>query len=226
MNKVEFIEELKKRLEGLPSEEIENAINYYSEYFEDAGIDDETDVTISLGTAKEVAEQIILEYSLRNSEEIVKVNLSKDNENKYNEDEYNTKYFSNEEYNNKKEKKSKLPIILISILAVLASPLLLGLGIGAVATIFGLAVGLFAIVVSIIFGGGACILGGIVCIIATLFAVAQSGVPTTILFIGISLIIIGIGIMFLWLSIKGFKLLILVCKKLIAKITKRGGKHE
>ena len=87
MNKVEFIEEIKKILEGLPSEEIENAINYYSEYFEDAGIDDETDVTISLGTAKEVAEQIILEYSLRNSEEIVKVNLSKDNENKYNEDE-------------------------------------------------------------------------------------------------------------------------------------------
>lgn len=226
MNKVEFIEELKKRLEGLPSEEIENAINYYYEYFEDAGIDDETDVTISLGTAKEVAEEIISEYSLRNSEEVVKVNLSKDNGNKYNEDEYNTKYFSNEEYNNKKEKKSKLPIILISILAVLASPLLLGLGIGAVATIFGLAVGLFAIVISIIFGGGAFILGGIVCIIATLFAVAQSGVPTTILFIGISLIIIGIGIMFLGLSIKGFKLLILVCKKLIAKITKRGGKHE
>ena len=225
MNKVEFIEELKERLEGLPSEEIENAINYYFEQFEDAGIDDETDVTISLGTAKEVAEQIISEYSLRNSEEIVKVNLSKDNENKYNEDEYNTKYFSNEEFN-KKEKKSKLPIILIAILAVLASPLLLGLGIGAIATIFGLAISLFAIVISIIFGGGACILGGIVCIIATLFAVAQSGVPTTILFIGISLIIIGIGIMFLGLSIKGFKLLILVCKKLIAKITKRGGKHE
>lgn len=225
MNKVEFIEELKKRLEGLPSEEIENAINYYSEYFEDAGIDDETDVTISLGTAKEVAEQIILEYSLRNSEEIVKVNLSKDNENKYNEDEHNTKYFSNEEYN-KKEKKSKLPIILIAILAVLASPLLLGLGIGAVATIFGLAISLFAIVISIIFGGGAFILGGIVCIIASIFAGAQSGVPTTILFIGLSLIIIGIGIMFLWLSINGFKLLILACKKLIAKITKRGGKHE
>ena len=226
MNKEEFLKELKERLEGLPSDEIENAINYYIEYFEDAKIDNEADVTISLGTAKEVAEQIISEYSLRNSEEVVKVNLSKDNGNKYNEDEYNTKYFSNEEYNNKKEKKSKLPIILIAILAVLASPLLLGLGIGAVAIIFGLAVGLFAIVISIIFGGGACILGGIVSIIATLFAVAQSGVPTTILFIGISLIIIGIGIMFLCLSIKGFKLLILACKKLIAKITKRGGKHE
>ncbi len=226
MNKEEFLKELKERLEGLPSDEIENAINYYIEYFEDAKIDNEADVTISLGTAKEVAEQIISEYSLRNSEEVVKVNLSKDNGNKYNEDEYNTKYFSNEEYNNKKEKKSKLPIILIAILAVLASPLLLGLGIGAVAIIFGLVVGLFAIVISIIFGGGACILGGIVSIIATLFAVAQSGVPTTILFIGISLIIIGIGIMFLCLSIKGFKLLILACKKLIAKITKRGGKHE
>lgn len=226
MNKEEFLKELKERLEGLPSDEIENAINYYIEYFEDAKIDNEADVTISLGTPKEVAEQIISEYSLRNSEEVVKVNLSKDNGNKYNEDEYNTKYFSNEEYNNKKEKKSKLPIILIAILAVLASPLLLGLGIGAVAIIFGLVVGLFAIVISIIFGGGACILGGIVSIIATLFAVAQSGVPTTILFIGISLIIIGIGIMFLCLSIKGFKLLILACKKLIAKITKRGGKHE
>ena len=39
MNKEEFLKELKERLEGLPSDEIENAINYYIEYFEDAKID-------------------------------------------------------------------------------------------------------------------------------------------------------------------------------------------
>ena len=221
MNKGEFIEELKKRLEGLPSEEIENAINYYSEYFEDAGIDDEIDVTISLGTAKQVAEQIILEYSFRNSEELAKVNLSKDNK-----DEYNTSYFSNEEYDDKKEKKSKLSIILVVILAILASPLLLGLGIGAIGTIFGLVIALFAIVISIISGSGACILGGIIYAIASMFIVAKAGVPTTILCIGLSLIVIGIGIIFLWLSIKGVKLLILVFKKLVAQITKRGEKDE
>ena len=94
MNKEEFLKELKERLEGLPSDEIENAINYYIEYFEDAKIDNEADVTISLGTAKEVAKQIMSDYSSRDSEEIIKVNLNKDNENKC-----ENEYFPKEENN-------------------------------------------------------------------------------------------------------------------------------
>ncbi|MBS6599921.1 MAG: DUF1700 domain-containing protein [Clostridium sp.] len=220
MNKEEFLKELKERLEGLPSDEIENAINYYIEYFEDAKIDNEADVTISLGTAKEVAKQIMSDYSSRDSEEIIKVNLNKDNENKC-----ENEYFPKEE-NNKKEKRNKWLIALIVVLAILASPIILGLAFGAIGILIGIVVTLFAIVISIIFTGGACILGGIISVIGSLFILSQVGISTAVLFIGLALISIGIGIIFLWLSIKGFKLIIYGCKKIIEKIKRRGGRDE
>lgn len=220
MNKEEFLKELKESLEGLPSEEIENAINYYTEYFEDAEIDDETDVTVSLGTAKEVAKQIISDYSSRDSEEIIKVNLNKDNENKY-----KNEYFPQEE-NNKKGKRNKWLIALIIILAILASPIILGLAFGAIGILIGVVVTLFAVVISIIFAGVGCILGGIISVIGSLFVLSQVGISTVILFIGLALISVGIGIILLWLSIKGVKLIIYGCKKIIEKIKRRGGRDE
>lgn len=220
MNKEEFLKELKERLEGLPSDEIENAINYYIEYFEDAKIDNEADVTISLGTAKEVAKQIMLDYSSRDSEEIIKVNLNKDNENKC-----ENEYFPKEE-NDQKEKRNKWLIALIVVLTILASPIILGLAFGAIGILTGIVVTLFAIVISIIFTGGACILGGIISVIGSLFILSQVGISTVVLFIGLALISIGIGTILLWLSIKGFKLIIYGCKKIIEKIKRRGGRDE
>ena len=128
--------------------------------------------------------------------------------------------------NNKKEKRNKWLIALIVVLAILASPIILGLAFGAIGILIGIVVTLFAIVISIIFTGGACILGGIISVIGSLFILSQVGISTAVLFIGLALISIGIGIIFLWLSIKGFKLIIYGCKKIIEKIKRRGGRDE
>ena len=162
----------------------------------------------------------IEEIDLEDSEEIIKVNLNKDNENKC-----ENEYFPKEE-NNKKEKRNKWLIALIVVLAILASPIILGLAFGAIGILIGIVVTLFAIVISIIFTGGACILGGIISVIGSLFILSQVGISTAVLFIGLALISIGIGIIFLWLSIKGFKLIIYGCKKIIEKIKRRGGRDE
>jgi len=42
MNRNEFINELRIRLKRLPSAEIESAVSYYEEYFNDAGTQNET----------------------------------------------------------------------------------------------------------------------------------------------------------------------------------------
>lgn len=59
MNKSEFIQDLKRRLRHLPKEDREDAIAYYTEYFEEMGADDNCDVTAQLGKPEEAAAQII-----------------------------------------------------------------------------------------------------------------------------------------------------------------------
>ena len=49
MNKTEFLKALTKQLKYLPKEDREDAISYYSEYFEDSGIDDNEDVALRFG---------------------------------------------------------------------------------------------------------------------------------------------------------------------------------
>ena len=61
MNKKLFLKQLSKRLRGLSKSECEEAINYYNEYFLDAGIDDTKDVTPLVGNVDEVAKRIIEE---------------------------------------------------------------------------------------------------------------------------------------------------------------------
>ena len=59
MNKNEFMESLKAKLAGLNPEDREDAINYYWEYFEEAGFGEESDVNKSVGNPEDVAAKII-----------------------------------------------------------------------------------------------------------------------------------------------------------------------
>ena len=59
MNKNEFMESLKAKLAELNPEDREDAINYYWEYFEEAGFGEESDVSKSVGNPEDVAAKII-----------------------------------------------------------------------------------------------------------------------------------------------------------------------
>ena len=59
MNKNEFMESLKEKLSKLSVEDREDAINYYWEYFEEAGFGEESDVTKNVGNPEDVAAKII-----------------------------------------------------------------------------------------------------------------------------------------------------------------------
>ena len=56
MNKNEFLRILRENLNGLPSEEAESAVRYYSEYIDDAGSSDA--VFEELGDPAELAKKI------------------------------------------------------------------------------------------------------------------------------------------------------------------------
>ena len=52
MNREVFIDELRKELSKLPEEEVEAAVEYYEEYFDEAGEDNEDNVIKSSGKSK------------------------------------------------------------------------------------------------------------------------------------------------------------------------------
>ena len=72
MNKADYMQSLKKQLRRLPREDFEKAIEYFEEYFSDAGIENEAQVIEDLGTPEFAAEQIITNIALKNTNAPVK----------------------------------------------------------------------------------------------------------------------------------------------------------
>ena len=55
MNRVQFMEQLKKLLSDISEEERQEALEYYESYFDDAGEDQEAEVIRELGSPGKVA---------------------------------------------------------------------------------------------------------------------------------------------------------------------------
>jgi uncharacterized membrane protein len=77
MSKIDFINDLRHRLRRLPDEEIENAISYYEEYLNDAGVEREEETIRALGTPEAVASKIIGEYALNDAKPEPKIDTHK-----------------------------------------------------------------------------------------------------------------------------------------------------
>ena len=69
MNRDEFLRELSRELRRLPRDEYEKAMDYYVEFFNDAGPENEKTVIADLGTPKEVAAQIIMDAAVERMHE-------------------------------------------------------------------------------------------------------------------------------------------------------------
>ncbi len=59
MNKDEYLKQLERYLKKLPQKDYENAVEYFTEYFEDAGTENEQKVMAELGTPKEAAAELL-----------------------------------------------------------------------------------------------------------------------------------------------------------------------
>lgn len=59
MTKTEYLAKLTKYLRKLPQKDYEEALEYFMEYFEEAGPENEAQVIAELGTPKEAAHEVI-----------------------------------------------------------------------------------------------------------------------------------------------------------------------
>jgi uncharacterized membrane protein len=65
MDRKEFILEIKNKIKHLPYDEIKNALDYYEEYFDEAGEENEQAVIKELGSPSDIASKIISEFAIK-----------------------------------------------------------------------------------------------------------------------------------------------------------------
>ena len=118
MTRTEYIAKLTKYLRKLPQQDYEEALEYFMEYFEEAGPENEARVIAELGTPKEAAHEVI---SRLLEEKIVE---------------------------DKSSLRNKTTILWIAILAVLASPVALPILLFFLAMIMTLLMIIFAVIVT------------------------------------------------------------------------------
>lgn len=65
MSKDKFLNELQTKLKKLPQDEIESALDYYREYFDEAGEENVDQVIKKLGSPSQVASHILADYATK-----------------------------------------------------------------------------------------------------------------------------------------------------------------
>ena len=191
MTKTEFISELKKRLSGLPKEEIDERISFYGEMIDDRVEDGRTEeeAVSDIGTVDEVSAQIIADTPLT---KIAKERIKP------------------------KRKLRAWEIVLL----VLGSPIWLSLAIVAAAIILALYIVLWSVIVclwSVFASFVACALGGMVSGVVIAFTEnAVSGIAV----IGLGFVCAGLAIFSFFGCKAATKGIVVLTKKIAIGIKK------
>jgi len=161
MNRSEFFTKLEQGLSKVSKEERDAALNYYHEYFDDAGPENEQRVIEELGSPVQIAARIKADIAVKQLDEDTKPSM-----------------------------KKGISAVWLVILAILAAPIALPLAIGAAALGIGLLAALIGVIIALVAGVAAFFIGGVV-VIAAGIAVMATSVPTAIFSIGVGLLALG-----------------------------------
>ncbi len=204
MNRTDFMKELRAGIVKLPYQEAEAALEYYEEYFEEAGAENEERVLEELGDPRAIAKHIMEDFHNREAENGNEF-TAKEPESSY--DFSNKGYQTNNDFTSgagsinlddiklqeNKESRSNIKSLgsspLVIILLIIAIPVIVPLLFGAIGVLIGIEVTIFALgIVSFVLW-----VAGVVCLMAG--AATLGGQFMTGLFvIGIALAIFGFAL--------------------------------
>ena len=198
MNRIEFMTELAALLQDVPEEERRDAMQFYNDYFDDAGVDKEGEVISELESPVKVAEKIkadllgqqgggeFTETGYREKESIRKdVPASREGQ----KTEYGNTAYSYE--NNREEEKkpwssNALKILLIIGIILVGAPIIIPCALAIVAVVVACVVALFCFFFAIVIGFAAIAIVGVVLTCAGLIALVPE--------IAVGLALIGTGL--------------------------------
>jgi uncharacterized membrane protein len=165
MNRSEFFNRLEQGLTKVSREERDAALDYYNEYFDDAGPENEQRVIEELGSPAQIAARIRADSAVKQLEGDPKPSM-----------------------------KKGVSAVWLVILAILAAPIALPLAVGAAALAIGILAALIGVIIALVVSVAACFIGGVV-VVASGIAVMATSVPTAIFTVGIGLFVLGASIL-------------------------------
>lgn len=201
MNRIEFITELESLLKEISEEERREAIQYYEDYFADAGIENEQHIIDELESPKKVAQTIKAGLQGKGEES------SEYRETGYTDTRFEEKKTpanrENREENKSKTNNSLLKILLIIAIAIFTLPIIFPLALAGIAIIFAIAVSGFAVL-------GTLVLLAIVVMICG-FCVTICGILEMFHFPALALVVMGGGILAFVVGLVATVLLVKAC---------------
>lgn len=198
MNKHEYLEVLNRELKKIPEEERKNAIQYYIEYFDDAGVENEQRVIMELGHPQEVANVILSDYAIK------RINMP-----------ISAHHFD----------KKSLGILKWTMIALVASPVALPVAFCLLLFIMGAVMATMLIVVLFVGTAVVGIAAGVVAV-AVAFYLSFVDFATAICAAGLGLFAIGLSILFGMLGIATGRLTMKLVKKLVTFVVERRKKKN
>lgn len=238
MNRMEFMQILESKLSDISMGERKEALEYYNDYFNDAGVENEQEVMDSLGSPEQVAQSIKADLSGKQNGEFTENGYKQEGapyhppiKFQYEENQEDAKQQNKQQDRKTNQDSSILKIILVAVICLFAAPIILPVFAAVVATAFGLLVGLLGIIFGIAVAGFALVLAGLICIVVGFVRIFMSPLAGAFA-LGIGFLILGIGLLLsmfmIWAGIKIFP----PCIRGIVNIIRipfdkiRGGKHE
>lgn len=198
MNRQEFMNRLEYLLRNIPAREREDALAYYNDYFDEAGIENEYQVISELGSPEAVAEKILADVHKETGQSARKdYSSSEAGKEAYRQESAQDKYGTN-----KKQQMSKSTKILFVLILIFSFPLWIGLVAGLFGTAIGLLGATFGVAISGVVIAFGLLVGGIGCIIAGIARFMFSPIDALAV-VGIGAILTSIGILlallFIWM---------------------------
>lgn len=185
MKKNEFIDELRSSLKGLPEQEINDRIAFYSEMIDDRMEDgkSEDEAVSEIGTVKEVSDEIIASVPIT---KIVKERIKP------------------------KRRLRAFEIVLI----ILGFPIWFSLLVVALALIFTLYVCLWAVIVSLWAVDLSFALSFFACLIASGYELIHADLAFALVLVGTGLILCALAVLLFYVCINASKLALKLAKRL------------
>ena len=226
MNRLEFMQKLEQALADVSEEERQEALQYYRDYLDDAGLTEADQVPESLGTPEKIAESIRGSVAGEpESGSFTERGFGVEDGGNYPAKRQENYYENQTSFVQDSRESGKKPangwkMIAILLLGILFSPIWIPLGICVLAlffTFFMILVALFAALVAV---GVALLAGGIGVVICGFTQIGVS-VPGAVVLIGAGLLMTALGFLFTaffgWIFVKAvvamFRWLVALCRK-------------
>ena len=193
MNRLEFMRRLEELLSDLSQSEREEALQYYNDYFNDAGAENEQEVLESIGTPEQLAR--IIKEGLEDNGAAGEFTETGDHNETFTEEKRNEVV--------KKENGKRLSggmIVLLIFLCIAALPMvaamlsgLFGAGIGVLGGLLGLFIGTAAAGIGLFAAGIGLLIAGMV----KMAVVPLAG----ICLVGAGILLLGLSMFFIWVTV-------------------------